>query len=76
MDKYFKTVSAPKGGRLIWNDNSPASVILNNEFFSNSPINKFWIKISGVWKECITWIKVSGIWKQATPKIKITGNWR
>ena len=77
MDKYFKTVSPLKGGRLVWNNNSPASTILNNEFFETETAkNKFWIKISGVWKECVTWIKVSGIWKQATPKIKITGNWK
>ena len=38
--------------------------------------NKFWIKISGDWKEAITWIKVSGIWKQASPKVKIEGEWK
>lgn len=38
--------------------------------------NKFWIKISGAWKEAITWIKISGVWKQADPKIKIAGTWK
>jgi hypothetical protein len=38
--------------------------------------NKFWIKVSGTWREAITWIKVLGVWKQADPKIKIAGIWR
>lgn len=37
---------------------------------------KFWIKISGVWKEAVTWIKIAGVWKQATPNIKIGGIWK
>jgi hypothetical protein len=37
---------------------------------------KFWIKISGVWKEAITWIKVAGVWKQATPWVKVNGTWK
>lgn len=38
--------------------------------------SKFWIKISGTWREAITWIKVSGVWKQATPFIKDAGTWK
>lgn len=72
MDRYTRF----RGGSAIWTDNSLASSIAKNSFFVNSPINKFWTKISGVWKECVTWIKVSGVWKQATPKIKVTTNWK
>lgn len=38
--------------------------------------NKFWVKISGVWKEAITWVNVLGTWKIATPFYKIGGNWK
>lgn len=38
--------------------------------------NAFWLKVSGVWKKCVTWIKVSGVWKIATPRIKVGGTWR
>jgi hypothetical protein len=38
--------------------------------------NKFWIKISGTWKEAITWVKVSGVWKEATPYLKLGGVWK
>lgn len=41
-----------------------------------TPTNKFWIKVSGVWKDAVTWIKVVGVWKQADPKIKIAGIWK
>jgi len=71
MDRYTRF----RGGHQIWTNKSVASIIVNTNFFGKSSLNKFWIKISGVWKECITWIKVAGIWKQATPNIKITGNW-
>lgn len=37
---------------------------------------KFWIKVSGVWKEAIPWIKVSGVWKEAIAWIKVAGTWR
>jgi hypothetical protein len=48
--------------------------ILSNQ--GSTPSNKFWLKVSGTWKEAITWIKVLGVWKQADPKIKIAGIWR
>jgi hypothetical protein len=48
--------------------------LLSNQ--GSAPSNKFWIKVSGVWKEAVTWIKISGVWKQADPKIKIAGTWR
>jgi hypothetical protein len=38
--------------------------------------SKFWIKISGTWREAITWINVSGVWKQATPFVKDVGIWK
>jgi hypothetical protein len=38
--------------------------------------NKFWVKISGVWKEAITWVNVMGTWKIATPFYKIGGIWK
>ena len=69
MDRYSRF----RGGGTIWSNGSVASNIVNTEFWGNR--NSFWIKVSGVWKKCITWIKVAGVWKQATPKIKITGNW-
>jgi hypothetical protein len=37
--------------------------------------SSFWVRISGVWKQCVTWIKVLGVWKQATPKTKNGGTW-
>lgn len=40
------------------------------------PSNKFWIKISGTWKEATLWLKVAGVWKQATPKTKVAGIWK
>lgn len=38
--------------------------------------NKFWVKISGVWKEAITWVNVMGTWKIATPFYKFGGIWK
>ena len=38
--------------------------------------SKFWVKVSGVWKQAITWVKVSGVWKVATPFYKIGGIWK
>lgn len=34
MAKYFKLEQSIDAGDFIWNDNSPASVIVNNEFFN------------------------------------------
>ena len=77
MANYFKTTKAPHGHLNVWIDNSPASVILNNEFFgAPASTNKLWIKVSGVWKECVTWIKVAGVWKEAEPKTKVAGIWK
>jgi hypothetical protein len=40
-----------------------------------SGATKFWIKVSGVWKEATTYIKIAGVWKTATPAIKVSGTW-
>lgn len=37
MVKYFKLRTPPKGSLLTWIDNSPGSIILNNEFFQSLP---------------------------------------
>ena len=37
---------------------------------------KFWIKISGIWKQATPFIKIGGTWKQATPFIKVGGTWK
>ena len=71
MDRYSRL----RGGSSIWSEKNLASDIINKDFFGDTTINSFWIKVSGVWKKCTTWIKVSGVWKQATPNIKITDNW-
>ena len=79
MDKYFKVVRRDiRGGSSLWSDRTKASDILNNEFFDNNQVsnNIFWIKVSGVWKQCITWIKVSGVWRQSNPKININDTWK
>lgn len=70
MDRYTRF----RGGSDIWSNTSTSSMLINKDFFGSQ--NYFWIKISGVWKKCITWIKVSGVWRQATPKIKVTGIWK
>ena len=36
MDSYFKSTSTPKGSLSVWVDESPASVVLNNDFFGAS----------------------------------------
>jgi hypothetical protein len=66
---------ALSGGADLW-DEGTAGVVISDDYFEPSALNKFWIKISGVWKEAVTWIKVSGVWKQATPKVKLGGNWQ
>jgi len=38
--------------------------------------SSYWLKESGVWKECTTYIKVLGAWEEASPNIKIAGVWR
>ena len=79
MDKYFKVVRRDiRGGSSIWIDKSNASEVVNNEFFDNNQVsnNIFFIKVSGVWRQCITWIKVSGVWRQSNPKININNTWR
>ena len=62
MDKY----TIIRGGNPIWIENSNASVIVNKEFWGSE--NSFWIKVSGVWKKCISYIKVSGVWKICVPR--------
>ena len=34
MGKYFKIVNRIRGGNALWSNSSPASVVLNNEFFT------------------------------------------
>lgn len=63
-----------RGGSSIWSDKTISSNIVNEDFWGGK--NTFWIKVSGVWKQCITWIKVSGVWKQSNPKININDTWR
>ena len=63
------------GGADLWDD-GVAGAIITDDYFERSAPNKFWIKISGVWKEAVTWIKISGVWKQAEPKVKLGGNWQ
>lgn len=63
------------GGADLW-DEGAAGQIVTAEYFGAPAVNKFWIKISGVWKEAVTWIKISGVWKQAEPAVKLGGNWQ
>lgn len=65
------------GGADFW-DEGIAGEIVTNEYFGSTPTptNKFWLKVSGVWKEAVTWIKISGVWKQAEPKINVAGIWK
>mgnify|MGYP003436078140 CR=1 FL=1 len=62
MDKYTRF----RGGNPIWIENSNASVIVKKEVWGSE--NSFWIKVSGVWKKCISYIKVSGVWKICVPR--------
>lgn len=66
---------ALSGGADLW-DEGAAGQILTDDYFVTPVLNKFWIKVSGVWKEAITWVKVSGVWKQATPRVKLGSNWK
>jgi len=76
MDKYFRSFPKIRGGSALFSDGTPGSLFLNAETFgSSSALSKFWLKVSGIWKECVTWLKVSGIWKVASPKIKVSGTW-
>lgn len=76
MDKYFRSFPKVRGGSALFSDNTQASFLLNTETFgSSSLLSKFWLKVSGVWKECVTWLKVSGVWKVTSPKIKVSGTW-
>ena len=34
MGKYFKIINRIRGGNALWSNSSPASVVLNNEFFT------------------------------------------
>ena len=70
MDRYTRQ----RGGSSIWTDGTPASNIINTDFFGANQ-NQFWIKIAGVWKQATAWIKISGVWKQTTAKIKASGTW-
>ena len=45
-------------------------------FGQASSVLKFWIRVSGVWKQATAWIRVSGVWKQATPFVRVSGVWR
>lgn len=62
------------GGSDLWDEGLSGEIITADYF--DTETNRFWIKISGVWKQATTWLKVSGTWKQATPKIKVSGIWK
>jgi hypothetical protein len=64
-----------RGGSTLWSDGLPAGTIMNNDFFGTQG-NSFWVKISGVWKQCIGYIKISGVWKAFSPKVKVSGVWK
>ena len=51
--------------------------LIPNDFFVTKYDWKtaIWVKVSGIWKQCITWTKISGVWKQTIPKIKVGGVW-
>lgn len=62
-----------RGGSVLWDDQSPASTVINNDFFGQSVSgNTLWLKVAGVWKACTTWIKVAGVWKTCIPH-RLTG---
>jgi hypothetical protein len=71
MDRFVRY----RGGDANWSNKTNASKIVNAQFFNLQWDNKLWIKVNGVWKECVAWIKVNGVWKKATPKIKNI-NWK
>ena len=80
MDKYFRKFPRVRGGSSLWTEPNAGSTLLNNETFGivtpPSGLSSFWLKVSGVWKQCITYIKVGGVWKTASPNIKVLGTWR
>lgn len=39
-------------------------------------IQKFWIKVAGVWIRRDPYIKVSGTWSTSRPFIKDSGTWK
>ena len=45
-------------------------------FAGTGPLQKFWIRVSGVWKLATAYIRVSGVWKQAAPFIRVSGVWK
>lgn len=71
MDRYTRN----RGGSEIWTNKTIASDIVNYNFFGRK-YNKFWVKISGIWKECNTFIKVSGIWKNSKLYFKTNGEFK
>lgn len=71
MDRYSRL----RGGSALWTDKSVPSEIYNAMFWGVVGGNKFWIKVAGVWKECVTWIKVAGVWKETEVKFKNNNNW-
>ena len=71
MDRYTRL----RGGSELWTNGTITSEIENISFWGIVQANKMWLKVIGVWKECITWVKISGVWKQSTPKVKVNGNW-
>jgi hypothetical protein len=47
-----------------------------NPYSASGAPNKVWLKVGGVWKECVVWLKVSGTWKACTVYFKVAGVWK
>ena len=49
MGKYFKIINRIRGGNALWSNSSPASVILNNDFFGIASVSSVTVTpINGV----------------------------
>lgn len=53
------------------------SHLIANDFFQYKYDWKtaLWLKVSGVWRQCISWTKVAGVWKQSDVKTKVSSTW-
>jgi len=45
-------------------------------FASTGPLQKFWIRVSGVWKLATAYVRVAGVWQQVAPFIRVSGVWK
>ena len=45
-------------------------------FASTGPLQKFWIRVSGVWKLATAYVRVAGVWQQVAPLIRVSGVWK